>query len=49
MEYKIGDKVLLENGKVVTISNITSVMEQIVYGCGNPYCVITQKIIRKID
>ncbi|MCI8309114.1 MAG: hypothetical protein HFJ45_02660 [Clostridia bacterium] len=49
MEYKIGDKVLLENGKVVTISNITSAMGQIVYASGNPYCVITQKIIRKID
>lgn len=49
MEYQIGDKVQLEDGRIVEITGITKVDGKIMYGQGKPYCIIDQKIIKKIE
>lgn len=49
MKYEIGDKVELESGKIVTITAITKCDIGVLYGYGNPYIPIDEKIIRKIE
>ena len=50
MKYKIGDKVQLKSGKIVTITNIGRTLSNpIVYFYGNPYMAIDEEIIRKIE
>lgn len=47
--YDVGDRVELENGKIVTITKIAKTSEGIIYGYGKPAVVIEQEIIRKIE
>lgn len=50
MEYEIGDKVELESGKIVKITYINKILDNPkVYFYGNPYMVISEPIIRKIE
>lgn len=50
MEYEIGDKVELESGKIVKITYINKILDNPkVYFYGNPYMVIPEPIIRKIE
>lgn len=51
MNYKVGDKVELESGKIVTITKIVGCLENEnqCYAYGNPGIVISEKIIKKIE
>lgn len=52
MEYKIGDKVELSNGKISSISFVGETLEgYIVYGCGaNPTVVVSlENIVKRIE
>lgn len=51
MKYKIGDKVELKSGKIVTITRIGSTLKrkEVYYWGNNQYVEIDEEIIRKID
>ncbi len=51
MNYKIGDKVELKSGKIVTITYMDSTLKrkEVYYWGNNPYMEIDEEIVRKIE